>query len=95
MLSYAFAFQVAMIYIWQKRMLKYSLLISKTLVVSHEKRSILTHFILDFLHQRKLHNHSRHTNVAQIYIPFLSYVEWLHGVAITLPISLYISRRIG
>ena len=84
-----------MIYIWQKRMLKYSLLISKTLVVSHEKRSILTHFILHFLHQRKLHNHSRHTNVAQIYIPFLSYVEWLHGVAITLPISLYISRRIG
>lgn len=59
-----------MIYIWQKRMLKYSLLISKTLVVSHEKRSILTHFILDFSHQRKLHNHSRHTNVAQIYIPF-------------------------
>lgn len=55
----------------------FSVLINKTLIVSHEKHFILTSFILDFLHKQKLYNHTKHTNGAQVYIPFLSYVEWL------------------
>lgn len=53
----------------------FSVLINKTLIVSHEKHFILTSFILDFLHKQKLYNHTKHTNGAQVYIPFLSYVE--------------------